>query len=680
MQLLTLTQLVIGCPPDVDGPEVQVIVDGKECTYTTRTLTKQERQAFIETNEFWLVYTDGLEITSASTAIITLISRNIVVGSISISNIHLGIERYYKKDFFVRRYLPNNIFIDVIVEEGPKSKQKLEKASIPENIAGTVGSKDSAGYISNSRSRDIEKRVIPLDNSRTGDVRNSTGNISDKISQSGNINNSSLCSSNTSNSNDEGHSRSKNNTESSGAEDKNSTLNDRISRNNKGDRKVNIDGTADKSAQNSLPPSNATAAINRTMSGNKPNAAQTDGSVSTPGSDHITAVKSARKLPPPPGMVVRPVVNLLEGVDMLSKTLFPRVGWKPVLSVRGSLYEKTAQPQQDTLEKRWKEIEEDFKRKFCVKRIQNKVEFTKKEKIPKKSRLLNERQEFLLSIVFEAINKKKVSLPEISQELTKWIETGECTPHIEDILNLAGVFPSDKDCANVLSSALSLTATEESLKELLLSNCSKNKLLLIKYAHWADPSLSMLIGTLQNTQSALSVVEQDENFPQFLTLMLRMGNLVNYKYAETASKTETQGFHLSSVSAFSKCFSELANGEGCKLSLMELLIISSRDIVDFDKIVSVYSVFSTFQMKTLRDHYNMIRAGYDEVAALDDFSGKKERLHSILLLIKESKCLISEIDAKIGNLSKIYAVPPESITESMVDAISSIKQYCNLFR
>lgn len=613
-----ITQLVVSTPPDVSNPVIHIVVDGIEHTYTTTSIISQHRKAFIQLNEFWLVYTDGLKISNSAKATVSIVNNNITVGLIALDDLSLGIRRYHKKDFKVQRYLPNEIFLDVIVEE----------KSVPSASEGEQMLRDTLKRLAVQQpigNDSLHQQIAVETQSKSPFLAVKPPEIDEKTASKSIV----------------------------GYKAVKSVPN-----------KTNYRDSVVPALQNSINTSNTHA--EETASYRK-------------STIESKIVKSSRKLPPPPGMLVHPAVSLLEGVDALLKTLFPRVGWKPVLSVKGSVYEKPLDSS-STLAQRWNEIEEDFKRKFCIRRGLKQTPSFKTEKTVKIQRILSERQEFLLSIVFESLKKSKVSLKTLIQELLRWIETEEPAPNIEGLVNLAGVFPSDKDCLEISKAAHQLTEVEETVKFLLSSGCDKNKLLLIKYVHWADPSIAMLISALQKTRKSLILIQEDNIFPSFLLLLLKLGNLVNYKYAESASRTVAKGFSLSSVSAFSKCGAEIVNQEGCKLSLLEFLILAIRDKIDLNEMVKKYSVFQTIEVKSLKDHYTIIKSGYNEVFALEEFNQKNERLHKIFLLIKECEYLISEVDTRLLALSKSYTDTPECFIENMIDAFSSIQQYCSLFR
>lgn len=635
-----LTQIVISCPPEVDSPSVQIKVDGKEYAYTRESILKHGRKAFIEVNEFWLIYIDGISVQSGSSAQITLISKGIVVGSIRIDKITPGIERYYKKDFFIRRYLPNEIFIDIIIEEQNERGSSRHKTFLSPSLINAICKVSSVQHATVSNTNSAQHVAVPI---------SSADSITDHP--------------------------------------QNSTRENSVHRKEDQNRRSGIlevresieIADSPEDTQDKVDPQSDLSANQKTM---QEEGCSLNSIVEKKGSAS-TLSKMPQILPPPPGMRVRSAVSFLEGTDILFKTLFPRVGWKPVVSLKGTIYEKTSanKARDKVIEARWREIEEDFKKKFCIRREQNIEQFTKKPINPKKKeQILNERQELLLSIVFESIRKKKLSLSQISSELAKWIDTEESTVHMEDIVNLCDVFPSEKDCAKILEYKNKLTDTEELLKRLLLGGCTKNKLVLFKYISWAEPSLNMLLGNLNSIIERLVTVEQDTQLPLFLVCLLHIGNLVNYKYAETASKTEVKGFHLSSVSAFANSSAEMANNEGCKLSLMELLIISTRDVIDFSKIVSTYEIFRNVPLRSLKEQHTMIHAGFNEISSMNDFQKKTNRLQNTQKLLKKSGLLISEIEIKIENIAAVYAVSSGSITESMVDAIGSIKKHACLFR
>lgn len=657
MKLLVLTQLVIRSPPEVENPSLHINVNGKEHVYRTDTVLSQGKRAFVEADGFWLIYIDRIAIQTDSLVVITLTSKDIIIGSIRATSISPGIDRYFKKDFFIRRYLPNEIFIDVIIEEEseafssnrgmefspaliaaistlspPKESVSMCHPSHPEEIpSSTESSRDKdlspAGTVDTAGVEDKEKVETPAEKKNEAPVCTASSSIEKAVVA------------------------------------------------------VNSACTALEEEKSTSKPD----CITQTPSKNEVNNLEEikkDGNISEKESRAIAPPKIGRILPPPPGMIIRPAVNMIQGVDLLFKTLFPRVGWKPIITTKGTIYEKTLKnrSRDQSIEKRWKEIEEDFRKKFCIQRGQKIEQFTKNHANPKKKQIITERQEFLLSIVFESIRKRKIPLSQISNELVRWIETEEHVLHIEDIVNLCDVFPEEKDCIKVLECKSGLTETENLLRELLCGGCTKTKLLLIKYVHWAEPSLHMLIDSLETILKGISAVEQDDQLPLFLVLLLHTGNLVNYKYAENNSKTEAKGFHLSSVSAFSKSSAEMATNGGCRMSLMELVIISSRDIIDFKELVKTYEIFYNMPLKSLKEHHAMIHTGFNDISSMCDSAQKKNRLQNTHMLLKESTHLIDEIERKMDKLSFVYATAPDSITECMVDAITSIQKNASLFR
>ncbi|KAI5166879.1 hypothetical protein NEIRO03_1130 [Nematocida sp. AWRm78] len=621
---LSITQLVIGTPPSIKHPSIHIVVDGIERTYNEKSILAEGRKAFIEVDEFWLIYTDGFEIKSGCNASISITSNNITVGSIVVNKLPLGIGRYYKKEFKIQRHLPDNMFMDIIVE---RPAQRDE--STTETVADLTDS--------------FNRLSIPSNTQQTPAFIETTRAANDKAT----YNIGSLL-----------------NEEQSGTPTSNKPNTSCLKQNMAKEAAIPAVNKEKNSAKPSAPSSssNAKIAIFPIKEGAVNNTA-----------------KIFSKMPSPPGMRVLPAVNILEKTDSAIKTLFPKVGWKPVLSIKGSLYESPVLNESE-LSARWVEIENDFKKKFCIKREVQKTDFLKKDKALKKERILSERQEFLLSIVFESLKKSKLSLDHICNQLVKWTETKEAITDIDSIVNLSAVFPHKDDCNKIIIAKHALTEVENKVKFCLEKSCTKDKFLLIKYVQWADSSLASLIHTLQETRKSLIFVENDKQLPRFLMLLLRMGNLVNYKYAEAANKFPAKGFYLSSVGAFSKCSAEIINEDGRKNSLLEFLIITVCDQIDFKKIVSSYSFFKTIQLKSLKDHYAMLRAGYDEVNLLDEFVGKKEKLHRIFLLIRECEYLISEIDTKIFVLSKLYADTPEYISENMIDVITSIEKCSHLFK
>ncbi|KAI5162712.1 hypothetical protein NEAUS03_2068, partial [Nematocida ausubeli] len=112
----SITQLVISRPPCIKCPSVHIMVDGMERSYTPESMLPTGKKAFIEVDEFWLIYTDGFMIDIGHNALISIICNNITVGSITLAKLPLGIGRYYKKDFKIQRHLPDDIFLDIIVE------------------------------------------------------------------------------------------------------------------------------------------------------------------------------------------------------------------------------------------------------------------------------------------------------------------------------------------------------------------------------------------------------------------------------------------------------------------------------------------------------------------------------------------------------------------------------------
>ncbi|KAI5149178.1 hypothetical protein NEAUS05_1674 [Nematocida ausubeli] len=617
----SITQLVISRPPCIKCPSVHIMVDGMERSYTPESMLPTGKKAFIEVDEFWLIYTDGFMIDIGHNTLISIISNNITVGSITLAKLPLGIGRYYKKDFKIQRHLPDDIFLDIIVESLSNThittSERIPSITETLNQIPSYTSVKKAPALSNfaDSPAPFKPDFVPMvEASSTNLLANNLDNLH---TQTPNI----------------------------------------------------VQSKEPGLKETPLPIVKATQAISSMK-------------IPSPASTEQPANSTAKifsKMPSPPGMRVRPTVDLLEGADVGIKTLFPKVGWKPVLSVKGSLYESPMLSESGLLD-RWTEIEDDFKKKFCIKRGIQQTGFLKRDRPGKKERILSERQEFLLSIVFEAIKKSKVSLKDICNELIRWTETEEHAPHIDSLVNLSLVFPLESESIKIMEATHVLTEVESKVKLFLQNNCTKGRLTLIKYVHWAHSSLVALIATLQEIRSSLISVENDKEFPAFLVILLRLGNLVNYKYAEVANKSPAKGFYLSSVSAFSKCAAEIINEEGCRLSLLEFIILTTRDKIDFKKILSTYAVFKNIHLKSLKDHYSMLRAGYDEVVLLDDFTGKKERLHKIFLIIRECEYLISEVDTKLFVLSKVHADTPEYISENMVDAIGSIEKYSYLFR
>ncbi|KAH9385647.1 uncharacterized protein NEMAJ01_0543 [Nematocida major] len=632
-----ITQLVISTPPDIVQPAVVVSVDGVEHRYTTESVLGRKRKAFIELDEFWLIYTDGIHMEATAKTCISIVNSGIIVGSIALSRIPLGIGRYYKKDFSIQRYLPNNLFLDIIVEEGAVSAMTAVDPGVAESLKRLA-------ILSSA----LERSRLSI---RTDSFSPETTSESRAAGSSTAL------------------SEARNGPSSGGSAGAGRSSVPEITGRGPLPRSSGASGIREGSSLHSA------AGPAGDVLGKKcalpPPSVSGNASSEKPGA-------SPRKLPPPPGMIVRPAVSQMEGVDLSSKTVFPRVGWNTVLSARGTVYES---PGKDAaLEGRWKEIEDEFKRKFCIKRAPQKAEVYKKERPVKAQTILSEKQEFLLSIVFESTRKSKVSLNRVSRELNAWIDAETPPSCIDSIVNLSNVFPSAKDCAKILDASHPLTEVEEKVKAILQSNCTQGKFLLIKYVQWADPSLSILISTLRGVKESLASIQKDREFPVFMALLLRLGNLVNYKYAETSSKSPAMGFSLSSVCAFSRCSSEPVSDEVCKMSLLEFLILTVRDKIDFNKMMGLYTTFRNIHLKSLKDHYIMIRSGYDSVSVLDSFPGKEERMHRIFLLIRECEYLISEIDSTLFMLSKSYADTPECIVKNMVDAFDCIEKYSYLFQ
>ncbi|KAI5184548.1 hypothetical protein NEHOM01_0223 [Nematocida homosporus] len=396
--------------------------------------------------------------------------------------------------------------------------------------------------------------------------------------------------------------------------------------------------------------------------------------------------RPGRNLPPPPGTKVRPAVQKIEKRDPTIQTLFPKVHWTASPGAKGSIYDQTTR---FVAEYEWVELEKELIKKFCVARIQKKPSTPFKpasETIPAvsgtiKTRILSERQEFLLSVVLGALEKRKVSLVALGTEIKQWLADKQEIEEPEAITNIAGVFPPEAECNKILAAnTKDLSPIESQLYLLLSDGSTRGMFLLAKYYLWSIPALHALKKSALNMLASLDKIEGDTQLPKLLVLSLKLGNSINLKYAATSSNTiETRALMLSSLSAFQRCTASLTTPDACSYSLLEFLVLSLRHKIDFKALYKSYLPLSTFQIKTLNEHLLMIKQCINEVFDSNDFPGKQEKMLKLETQIKENELLLESITDKFKAAAKKYADTPDSFISNLADALDTLGRVSHLF-
>ncbi|OAG29237.1 hypothetical protein NEDG_01310 [Nematocida displodere] len=384
-----------------------------------------------------------------------------------------------------------------------------------------------------------------------------------------------------------------------------------------------------------------------------------------------------KNLPPPPGMRVGPAVKKLEMRHPTLVTLCTRVRWIPATNIRGSVYEHPAKYFLDT---DWTEMENTFIRQFCKTREKTPLAPVLPPAPQKKTRILSEKQEFLLSIIVGALEKKGITLAALGKSISDWIDHGTEIAQSEAANSLSEVFPSEVECAEIVAlPEADLSETEHKLLPLLCIPAIRGKLLLSKYISTTEPLILQMQADLSGLTLSLAAATRDENLPRFLLFCLRLGNAVNFRYSELENASEARGFLLSSLPAFAKSFGESLVQEKY-VSMLAFLVVALRNAVDFGKILATFKFFKTLQIKTLAEQVLFIKKGMDGVVLSSDFPGKKEKVGYFIHLINEIDTCLTDTHEKLATISKKYADVPDTFVTSVSLALDALEEVSHLFQ
>jgi len=421
-------------------------------------------------------------------------------------------------------------------------------------------------------------------------------------------------------------------------------------------------------------------------------------SVRVPGVARLPPVKGA---PPPPAMGVRRELVCPVRLDPNFQTVFPRVAWSSSLTIKGSIYESSAMY---VAERDWLAVEERFRTAFCVARTQEtKILAAPVQKAQARDRLLSEKQKFLLSVIFAAFDKKKVSLLKISSEISGWLRADLQVFLVEELVSLSSVFPSDPDCASLVSSQdAALCSTEMRVKE-FLGGCSREMLFLARCYFSSLPSLLGALSDLETLSRDLESALSDEDLPKVLVLSLKLGNAVNCKYAaHTPSCSEAKSLPLPAFSSFARCAIPPAIFESIDFkaafpdtppikpdapsaptpfsnTLLGFVVVSLRDKIDFAQTVKKFAFFRSFQLRTLKDLVNYISGEVNQLGPACSSPGGAGKIEHLRTLLARAQGLVSSSEELLSSLSRRFADSPDTLPHNISAAVGALDALSHLF-
>ncbi|KAI5172553.1 hypothetical protein NEFER03_1628 [Nematocida sp. LUAm3] len=119
----TLTQIIVGYPPNGVVPFIQVYTGKEIHTYTVDSYIGG-RQSVISDEMYWLVFTGGIALGESNSVCIIGEKKHSVTVTGSIEK---GITRYLQKQIEYEYLLPSEMFLDLVIEEEEEKVKKEEK-------------------------------------------------------------------------------------------------------------------------------------------------------------------------------------------------------------------------------------------------------------------------------------------------------------------------------------------------------------------------------------------------------------------------------------------------------------------------------------------------------------------------------------------------------------------------
>ncbi|KAI5192236.1 hypothetical protein NECID01_1861 [Nematocida sp. AWRm77] len=392
----------------------------------------------------------------------------------------------------------------------------------------------------------------------------------------------------------------------------------------------------------------------------------------------------AKAAPPPPFRMSSSVPKQAYKQDPELLSAFPKFAWATLSLVPGSIYGTKDLFLKST---QWAEIESRFKTCFCISRKTSAalLEEPAEKPVEKPLSLLSGRQEFLLSIVFEAMRKKGFALGLVAKEATFWVQSSTPIAHMEEISTITQVLPSEQICELMFAAAPErLSSTELLLKEMLSSTRVRTFLSFISYAHWAEPGLATISKTLGELLAGFQCAFADKNLSVLLVAGLYLGNAVNIKYSDRMSPLHmSHALSLSSLFSFARCMPRKsllgADAAHASESLLEFLIVSVREMVDFPKLFSAYGFLQTMHLGALSEHFSLIKTGLNEVRTAKHFADVEHKSKNISALIDSISADFLRINEKTRTLAQKYAEPSESFVQNLSSVLDLLGKHSHLF-
>ncbi|KAI5180664.1 hypothetical protein NEOKW01_0948 [Nematocida sp. AWRm80] len=584
-----LIQIVISRPPERISPRITLVSEGIREVFTEKSTRVNGRPALVSDGWHWLIFVNGIPVKNELRLIIHLEES---ASTLYLDRVFSGVTRYIREDFDRREVLPEDILVDLVVEEYeeelPLEHVPTSNSTLPlDTSKETVSSAD----LEEGKQKSLSSLKVPtLGNIPRIPMPRVLGNNTSNIP---------------------------------------------------------------------IPPAGSSLEKNRLFQ------------VATP----------------------HPELH----------SLFPTVRWSTSGIIRGSIYERPGRYLDDTEE--WERVEDEFKKRFCVPREKKEAISYFLSQIDKPShparKILSDKQEFLLSVVLGSLKKKGICMRELRTEIQNSIDTLLPLKHVDDICNLAGVFPPEKECILLLSSSpesvsadipgtftkpsfLALSETEAELKSMLENGYSRGIVLLAKYLHWAIPTLTSLNDQLLSLNHSFSSILSDRDLPRILLLLMYSGTLVNSKYSNSLSSSDRKvssqfkGLSLSSISVFSKC-TALDSCSNTDSSLLEFVLGYLKDRINLHSLIKKYSFVHGLNVLVLFEQIAILRADLNDIQESNDFPGKLTRVSDTLLKVDQVNNKLETLSSYLTTLQKKFAEPPDTLLTNLSLTITLLEKHSHLF-